>query len=242
MSGSGPPSFNITWPGDDNNYLSPSYLKLLEERLDMVKSQYRDFLASHEGAAKYNLDYLVGSTIIATFCTMRVIANEVPVFVPEGMDLDELQVMLTSANPPELSYDTSILPNPAWNTVFHGYRMVLEEAVDTFILGDTPSLQVELAAQNAPDPAFTVLRDIVLELHYWPCTRACHRRLMEKLDGSRSGVCFVQQMGSQYLVGSVPAGKRKIDTLGLDEPTKKKLLKTMKEWPELDRVLSDPVE
>ncbi|KAI0451285.1 hypothetical protein F5B21DRAFT_516800 [Xylaria acuta] len=219
------------WP-NGNVYLTPAYLNTLQQRLRLLKSRFRHFIETQDPEVGFDLDWLLVEVSEDAFTTIRFIAEEVPPTVPVDPCLaaatsalaSELEAVIGDGNTPDFLSQIEALPNPDWDDVFKGYCRVLEASVDAYLIGDSPVYQVKLADASAPDLIFRVLRGLIMALERYPFLRSFHKRLMRKLERSRSGAVYTEWWMREIPKDSDPTPKRKIDTLGLDRPAKKRLL------------------
>ncbi|KAI3318747.1 hypothetical protein HD806DRAFT_301490 [Xylariaceae sp. AK1471] len=207
------------WPSPFSP-LTPGYLVRVRDRLDRLQTLYHNLLAQQDPALGYNLDALVGIIFAPAFRTLRLIAHEAPRAIHVDTELAALVASLAAdlqdisgdANPLDLLSQVDILPDPDWDVVFRDYFKLLDAAVDTFVLWDTPSHNFALAGTATPDPSFPILRKMVLQFNSYPCLQPYYAGLMAKLDGSRSGACYTQHwMGQTTQAPTKSTPKRKAD-------------------------------
>ncbi|KAI0188783.1 hypothetical protein EV127DRAFT_482328 [Xylaria flabelliformis] len=244
-SGSESTSSESKWP-NGNVYLTPGFLELCQERLVKVKDSFRKFLEEQDPEVGFKLEWMLAHICERCFATIHFIARQVPRKPPMDPFLatvtselaSELQAISGNDKPPAFISAIDALPNPEWDEVFQGYCRVLEASVETYVLGDTPVYQSTLADAAAPDQVYEVLRLMIVSLQRFPCLQNYTKRVLRKLDGSRSGAIWTQWWLKEAQVNPPP--KRKLDELGLDEDAKERILQEMSKYPKLDRLLSCP--
>ncbi|KAI0876716.1 hypothetical protein GGS24DRAFT_498527 [Hypoxylon argillaceum] len=246
------PSPESLWPGKCT-YMTPSYLASLRRGLSRLERRYDSFQDPSDPSVEHDLEYLIVWICAPAYSALRVIASEAPPIVPVDPILADLTATIATEgeattgnqNPRKAVSQIYALPNPSWDAVFQEYGRWLELGVDTFIVGDSPSFQVDLAKADAPYPAFSFLRQIPIWLSVYPHLRSFAARLKDRLDGSRSGACYTQHWMRQTSelsapeelttemaspeISPNPAVKRKTDTPDLGLPTKRRLLDAIKE-------------
>ncbi|KAI3332941.1 hypothetical protein F4824DRAFT_503485 [Ustulina deusta] len=216
------------WP-NGNVYLVPTFLNTLQERLILLRSEFRHFMQTQDPAVGFDLDWLLVHISEPAFLTIQFIAQQAPPITPADPVLvastsalvSQLQAVTGDGETADFLSQIEALPNPDWDVVFKGYCRVLEASVDAFLIGDSPVYKVKLANASAPDLVFRILRDLIVSLGKFPFLRPYQNRLVKKLEGSRSGSIYTEFWMKQIQLDSDPRPKRKIDTLDLDGPAKK---------------------
>ncbi|KAI0548645.1 hypothetical protein F4679DRAFT_596574 [Xylaria curta] len=244
-SGSESTSSESNWP-DGNIYLTPDFLELCQERLVKLKDAFRKFLEEQDEETVFNFKWMLIYVCEKSFATIRFIAMQVPHKPPMDPYLaaatnelaSELQAITSNDKPPAFISEIEALPNPEWDEVFQGYCRVLEASVEAFVMADNPVQQKKLADAGAPTQMYKVLRKIVVSLGKYTFLRNYTKRVMRKLEGSRSGSIWLQWWLKEAQVNPPP--KRKLDELGLDEDAKSRILLEMSKNRKLDRLLSAP--
>ncbi|KAI0469073.1 hypothetical protein F4859DRAFT_516422 [Xylaria cf. heliscus] len=235
------------WP-QGNVHLTPTYFEITQQRLRPLRWRFRHFLQTQDPEVGFKLDWLLVRISEVAFSTIQVIAQQVPPTVPVDPCFEsttsalasQLQAVTSDSEKPDFISQIEALPNPDWDAVFQGYCRVLEASVDAYLIGDSPMYKVKLADAVALDMIFRILRGLISDLESYPFLRSYYNRLMRKLEGSRSDAVYTDWWMKNIPPNTDPTPKRKIDTLDLDGPAKKRLLKEMKNWPKLDRLLSSP--
>ncbi|KAI1758420.1 hypothetical protein F4782DRAFT_26402 [Xylaria castorea] len=233
------------WPSG-NVYLTPNFLKTLQGRLVTLKAKFRTFLEEQDPEVGFNLEWMLVHVCEKSFVTIRFIAMHVPPKPPMDPYLaavtndlvSELQAVIGDSKPPDFVSQIDALPNPDWDAVFQGYCRVLEASIEAYLIGDSPVYQVKLADAAAPDQIYRVLRRMVMALERYPFLWTYQKRLMRKLEGSRSGSVWTKWWMKEAQINPPP--KRKLDALGLDDGAKKRIEKEMSKCRKLDRLLSCP--
>ncbi|RYC65124.1 hypothetical protein CHU98_g1092 [Xylaria longipes] len=237
------------WP-IDHVHLTPAFLDDFQGRLRLLNSEFRHFMEKQDPKVGIDLNSLLVNFFQPAFYLVEFIAMQVPrtvavnpsVAAATSALVSQLQALIGEDNTPDFLSEIEALPNPDWDALFQGYCRVLEASVDAFIMGDSPVYQVKLAKASEPSKYFRSLRKAINLLERFPFLRSYHNRLIRKLESSRSGAVYTDWWMRQIPENSVPPPKRKIDTLGLDDRAKKRLLKQMNKYPKLDRLLSSPPE
>ncbi|KAI1741426.1 hypothetical protein F4680DRAFT_64779 [Xylaria scruposa] len=243
-SGSESTSSESNWP-DGNIYLTPDFLALLAERLVKLKDSFRKFLEEQDEET-FNFKWMLIYVSEKSFATIRFIAMQVPpkplmdpyLAAATNELASELQAITGDNKPPAFISGIEALPNPEWDEVFQGYCRVLEASVEAFVMADNPVQQKKLADAGVPTQMYKVLRKIIVSLGKYTFLRNYTKRVMRKLEGSRSGSIWLEWWVKEAQVNPPP--KRKLDELGLDEDAKKRIMLEMSKNRKLDRLLSAP--
>ncbi|KAI0874095.1 hypothetical protein GGS24DRAFT_501115 [Hypoxylon argillaceum] len=222
--------FKTEWP-DGNIYLTPPFLKSLQERLILLKTRFRHFIQTIDPEVGIDLDWLLVRITEPAFLTVQYIANEVPPILPVDPDLvfststlaSQLQAVIGDDETPDFLSHIESLPNPVWDDVFKGYCRLLESSIAAYLIGDSPTYQVELTDASEPHRVYRIVRDLIAGLSKYPFLRNYHKRLLRKLECSRSGVIYTEFWTKQILLNSDPTLKHMIDTEGLDSTAHKPL-------------------
>jgi hypothetical protein len=211
------------WPGPYTT-LTPHYLGRIKNQLVELRADYQNLVAQQDLALGYNFDALLWICAVV-FWNLRVIAHDAPRdAAPTPVDQDmkdtlaklavEFQSVL-GGDPPDFLAEIPILPDPDWDAVFKDHFNLLDSAISTFILWDTPCHNYDLAGANAPQPTFETLRKLILQFNTWPCTKNYYTQFMHKLDSSRSGTCYATHWMARVEQAAQeppkPAAKRKVN-------------------------------
>ncbi|KAJ8132336.1 hypothetical protein O1611_g1287 [Lasiodiplodia mahajangana] len=201
------------WPGK-SNLLTQTLLDELREDVTILEHHYDTFMGLQDLQNGYDLNYLAVHIATPAFGALRLLGSEAPPIVP--MD----SALAYKAFPASKIYP---LPNPEWDAPFQEYGRILEDCINTFILGDSLRSRTDSDDVHVFAEAFSLLRSLISWLSRYPHLKQFTAKLGENLESSRSSTYYAQRWVSQApepSYGEITM-KRRREAPNSDQPSKK---------------------